>query len=417
MKITEFLKSAAVIVVICTVFGLAAFGLNFYTGPIIEANNAGAANDRLNAVMPDGKAYEDITSTLTLPENVVSVNKETSGLGYVIEVTWTSSFTKDGVNTVLVGISTEGKIIKINNETYFDSEGYNIFSKDPNYLASFEGQDSTLADVGLVAGSTYSSTAFKAAVNTAFETLVANDLVTGAQKSDEQILTEMIAEKAPAFTKLKDAAASGNITKALKSEYDTGFALLMSKGGDNYLALVNPFGYCELYDTEGNAVTAANADLVAEAQAYAKANQKDYSADYKSKFEKMFPGAENMTLLDNVSTFSTLAGGVSFTLEGKTYYGFYSRAYGFEQMDMYIVIDEDGKIAKFDAKALIFHEEYFGNFAGMPAGYKDNLIGLDQNSYDGSQTVIATATMTSDAVKAGMNDAFAAFESIKGGAQ
>ena len=103
MKTSEFLKSAVIIVVILLVFGLAAFGLNFHTGPIIEANNAGAANDRLNAVMPSGaKGYDDITSTLTLPESfkdpsyaartatIVSVYKETSGLGYVVEVNWTS---------------------------------------------------------------------------------------------------------------------------------------------------------------------------------------------------------------------------------------------------------------------------------------------------------------------------------------
>jgi radical SAM-linked protein len=54
MKTSEFLKSAAIIVVILLVFGLAAFGLNFHTAPLIEANKAGAANDRLNSVMPEG---------------------------------------------------------------------------------------------------------------------------------------------------------------------------------------------------------------------------------------------------------------------------------------------------------------------------------------------------------------------------
>lgn len=417
MKLSELLKSAAIILTICVVFGLAAFGLNFYTGPIIEANNAGAANGRLNSVIPDGKGYEDITSTLTLPDGVVSVNRETSGLGYVVEVNWKSQFTKDGVNTVLVGISAEGKIIKVNNETYNDSDSYNIFKKNPEYLSSFEGQDSTLADVGLVGGSTFSSTAFRNSINTAFEALTSNGLVTGAQKSDEQILTEMITEKAPAFTKLAEISASGNITKALKSEYDTGFALIMAKNGANYLALVNAFGYCVVYDTEGSDVTGANTDLVEEAKAYASANAKDYSANFIAKFERIMPGATEMTLLTDVSTFSTLAGGASFTVEGKTYYGFYSRAYGFEQMEMYIIIDEEGKIAKFDAATLIFHEEYFGNFAGLPSGYKNNFVGLDSQTFDGSQAIIATATMTSNAVKVGINDAFAAFESIKGGAQ
>ena len=179
MKISEILKSAAIILVILIVFGVAAWGLNFYTQPLIDAKKAGAANDRLNAVMLDGaKGYEDITSTLTLPEgfvdpsnskrtaNIVAVHKETSGLGYVIEVSWTSEDSHGSEpNLVLVGISTDGKIIAVNNEAYHDTEGYNIFNKDPNYASSFVGQDSTLADVGLVAGSTHSSSAFRSAVS------------------------------------------------------------------------------------------------------------------------------------------------------------------------------------------------------------------------------------------------------------
>ena len=82
----KLLKTIGILIVIATVFGVAMYGLNFYTGPIIEANQAGAANDRLNAVMPGGAAYEDITATLSdVPASVVKVSRETSGLGFVIE--------------------------------------------------------------------------------------------------------------------------------------------------------------------------------------------------------------------------------------------------------------------------------------------------------------------------------------------
>ena len=60
----KLLKTILILLVIVAVFGCAMFGLNFYTGPIIEANNAGAANDRLNAVLPGVNSYEDITATL-----------------------------------------------------------------------------------------------------------------------------------------------------------------------------------------------------------------------------------------------------------------------------------------------------------------------------------------------------------------
>ena len=52
----RFVKTLGILLIIVAVFSAAMFGLNFYTGPIIEANQAGAANDRLNAVMPGGAA-------------------------------------------------------------------------------------------------------------------------------------------------------------------------------------------------------------------------------------------------------------------------------------------------------------------------------------------------------------------------
>ena len=74
----RFVKTLGILLVIVAVFGAAAFALNFYTGPIIEANNAGAANDRLNAVMPGGAAYEDITATLTgVPASVAKLRQRT----------------------------------------------------------------------------------------------------------------------------------------------------------------------------------------------------------------------------------------------------------------------------------------------------------------------------------------------------
>ena len=66
----KLLKTFGLLILIVAIFGSAMFALNLYTGPIIEAKNAGAANERLNAVMPDAKAYEDNTATLTLPESV-----------------------------------------------------------------------------------------------------------------------------------------------------------------------------------------------------------------------------------------------------------------------------------------------------------------------------------------------------------
>ena len=428
MKFRHLLVTIAILLVITAVFGGAMFALNFYTGPIIAANSAGAANERLDAVMPEGtKGYEDITATLTIPEKLVSsanakrtadivaVHKEVSGLGYVVEVAWTSEDTHGENNLVLVGISTDGKIIKVNNETYLDTANYNIFNKDPNYTATFEGKDSALADVGIVAGSTHSSESFRSAVAHAFEVLIANNMITAGEKSPAQILEELVPSVAPGFTKLLEATASGNIQKALKSENGAGFAYIMTVGEDSYLAIVNATGACKIYDVEGADVTADHSALADEAKAHAAANQTAYLDSFKAQIETMMPGATEIqsVVLD---TFNTVVSAVSFKVEGATYYGFYSRSYGFDQMDVFVIIDENGAIAKMNAKQFIFMEEYFHGFAGVPGGYTNGFVGVT-GDWNGDAATITGATMSTNAIKQAVNDAFAAFNSIKGGEQ
>ena len=412
----KLLKTFAILLVILVVFGAAMFALNLYTGPIIEANKSGAANDRLNAVMPGGAGYEDITATLTgLPTSVTTVYKETAGLGYVIICTAESQYSAAPMEITL-GVSADGKISGVEINSYSDTESFDFRKKDPNYLASYVGKDSALADIGTVAGSTFSSTAFKNAVSEAMSVLTTNNLVQAGVKSDAQILEELIPTVAPGFTKLVDATASGNIQKALKAENDTGYAYVITSGEASYLAVVNAMGVCKVYNVEGNDVTADNAAIVDEAKA-AAAGQTSYVSHLSDKIGRMMQGATDITAID-LDTFNTVVAAVSFTVDGATYYGFYSRSIGFHQMDVYIVIDENGAIAKFDAKQFIFDEEYFMSFGGMDVvEYKNGFAGLTTDTWTGEQAIIATATMTSNAVKESTTDAFASFNSLKGGEQ
>ena len=227
----KILKTALILIVIVAVFCAAMYALNLHTGPIIEKNNAGAANDRLNMVMPGATAYEEITATLTeLPASVVKVHKETSGLGYVIEATATSQYTGGTPMDILIGVDATGKICGIKLVAHSESL---IFGAD--YPDTYVGKDSALAGVEIYAGSTFSSKAFKGAVEEAMGVLISNNLITAGVKSDAQILEEMIPTVAPGFTKLVEATAAGNITKALKAENGTGFAYIMNGAdGESY---------------------------------------------------------------------------------------------------------------------------------------------------------------------------------------
>ena len=191
----------------------------------------------------------------------------------------------------------------------------------------------------------------------------------------------------------------------------------MTAGEKSYLAVVNAMGACKIYDTEGTDVTADNAALADEAKADAAAKQTAYLDAFKTKIEKMMEGAADITPI-TVDTFNTVVSAASFTVDGATYYAFYSRSVGFHQMDVYFIIDANGAIAKMDAKQFIFEEEYFMTFGGMDVtAYKDGFVGITGDTFTGDEVIIATATMTSNAVKQSTQDTFDAFNALKGGAQ
>ena len=414
MNIKHLLKTIAILLCIVAIFGVAMFGLNFLTGPIIAENNKGAEFAPLLAVMPEADNFEEVTSTLTgVPESVIAIYKETSGKGFVVRAKASTQYSKEPME-ITFGITADGKICGIQLDVYTDSIDFR--AKDANYITSYLEKDSALADIGTVSGATYSSTAFKSAVSEGFSVLISNSLIAEGVKSDAQILQEMIPTLAPGMLKTEEAPVSGNIEKALKAGNDAGFAYVIKSGDASFLALVNATGACKVYDVTGADVTDAQSAIADEAKA-ASASQKSYTDDLTSKITKLFADASDIAPIE-LSTFNTVVSAVSFKSSGAEYYGFYSRSIGFHQMDVYFVIDANGAIAKMDAKQFIFDEEYFSNFGGMDVGsYKGGFVGITTDTWNGDAAVIATATMTSNAIKQSTDDAFAAFNAIKGGAQ
>ena len=372
--------------------------VNMVTGPIIEAQRNAAANEALLIVYPDGESFEELdVATLGLPETVTAAYKEKSG-GYVFRVTATGY--KPGL-MVMVGIDAEGKVVGTK-----CLETQDTFGKEPEIDGQYNGQ--SLADFTpyMISGATLTSNGYRDAVNTALQAFV---LASGGKLDPSIVLEGMIAELAPGLVNPAAVDAGGNIKKALKASNDAGFAYIMADGDGTFLVLVNATGGCAVYDEEKNDVTAAHATIVAEAQAHAKANGKSYDQDLAKKLAKMMEGAADITPM-TVDTFGTVVSAASFTAEGNTYYAYMARPYGFDQMDVYFILDENGAIAKMDAKEFIFEKEFFMAFGGMnDAEYKDGFVGNDINSWSEDKAVIATATMTSNAMKQATADVFAAF--------
>lgn len=426
----KFFKSALSLLVVVALFCLAMFGLNFYTGPLVEANQAGDALAPLLAVMPEGSGFDGdaliydgadaASSTLTdVSAQVLKIYKEANGNGFAVQCQTEGNYSGDPMSLTF-GVDAEGKITGVQIDNYTDS--IDVRTKDEAFLPSFAGQDSTLADVNLVAGCTFSSSSIRNAVQAGMEALISNNLISAGVKTPAQILTELIPVVAPGMAqdgilKATEMEASGSAVAAYQADNGTGFAYIMQEGDGSYLAVVNAMGACAVFDVDGNNVTADHDALTQEAKAAAAAGQEDFSAALEKKLNKLYEGASDITFL-SPDTFGTVVSAASFQYEGAAYTMYYCRPVGFDQMDLYVVLDETGAIVKLDAKQLFFETDYFpvDDNVDQPA-YKASFEGMTADGFPADAGVITGATMTSGAVRQAVADSFAAYSQIQNGGE
>ena len=141
------------------------------------------------------------------------------------------------------------------------------------------------------------------------------------------------------------------------------------------------------------------------------------SKEEESVSQPAFSLSENFEEL-TADVYSTVTSVISFTCEGKSYYAFSSKSYGFDIMNVYYILDESGAIVKMTADEFVFDIEYYPQFdeaSWNENNYRNNFIGLTDQTFDGSQALIATATLSTNAIKTSTNDIFAAFKVINGG--
>lgn len=423
MKRNDLLKTIALIAVIIVVTVGSSIALNLYTGPKIEENKLAAASGALAAVLPEGKAFEDITATLTIDptSGVTEVHKETNGAGYVFMAT-AQGFSKP-VN-VTVGVSADGKIAGIDVVI-----GEGDFTVD-NMIPTFVGQDSTLSGVVMQSGATVSSTAVKTAVSNGLIVLATNNLMKAAEKSAEQVFEELLPTVYNGFVKDNEVAGSGNITVAYKAKNGSGLVAFVTKGEQTLLALCNNSLVVAVYQTklidettqtyELEEVTSANEDVVTEVSTFAKTNIVSSYSKLEDKIAKMYENAANITEIA-VNAFGTVVAAASFEVEDVTYFAYYSKPInGFEGdvMDIYVVLDSEGKIAKTDVQTYFYGEIHYFDVANkfVEKDYESALGNgtLNNESYDGSQSLITGATYTTNAIDAAVKDVFKAFASQGG---
>ena len=419
-------KAFVVLAAIFVVFAAAMFGLNFVTGPIIEANNASQAYGPLFAVMPEADDFTpvymadgSVATTLTdMPETVKAVYQETSGLGYALKLATTKGYTGNPIELTL-GVTTEGKIAGIQLDAYPETKDFGA-----DYPGTFVGQDSTLADVQIVSGCTYSSVAFRDAVADGMNALIANGMMIAGVKSDDQLLMELVPTVHTGLVNDKGIAQyeelegdGASIVKILKARNNSGFGYIVKEGDVTLLAVTNTAGSVKIVNVEGADVTADYAAVADTVKAHTEVNIVLNTEKDLQRMGLLLPDA-TVTAIPVEGVFSSVTSAYTLEKDGVVYTGLVSRSYGYsnEIMGVYYVMDENGAIVSMMADELIFHAEYFNTYTLDPAAYKAGFEGLTADSWTGEQAMISGATMTSDAVKTSTNDIFAAYDILKGGA-
>ena len=426
-KKTGFAASALVLVLIFAVFALVLFGINIFAAPLIEANGSAQQFAPLYSVMPEAKGFELIydandsaaSALVDVPETVQAIYSETSGLGYAIRLSTTQGYTKEPIEFT-IAIDAEGKISGTELTAYPDTKDFGA-----DYPGSFIGQDSALGDVGLVAGVTYSSSAFKNAVSDGFAALIGNGLVGAGVKSDAQILTELSVQVFTGLANRDGVAqveepeiAEGQFTfiqKIMKALNGSGFAFVAKDGESSYLLIANASGTVRVYDIEGKDVTeTANAAMVEEASSYAAANTVSTADAELKKLRAMVSEGAELTALSLGDAFNSVTGAYRIADGETTLYGFCARPYAYsnQPIAVYFVLDENGAIVSMASDEIILFGEYFTSYELDEAKYKEGFAGLTADSFTGEQTLISGATASTNAMTVAIEDVFAAFQAI-----
>lgn len=424
-----FAATALVLVLIFAVFAVALTGLNVVTAPIIESNGSAQQFAPLYSVMPDAQGFDTLydindsasSALVDVPETVQGIYSETSGLGYAIRLSTTEGYTKEPIEFT-IAIDAEGKISGTALTAYPETKD---FGQD-SYPQSYIGQDSTLAEVNLVAGVTFSSSAFKNAVADGFAALINNDLVGAGVKGDAQILAELAVQLHTGLAN-RDGIAQYEETEISEGQFtyiqkimtalnNSGFAFILKDGENSYLAIVNAFGSIRVYDVEGSDVTdSVNSAAADEVLAYAAENTvSNADADTRKLLTMVSDGAELTALTSLDGVFNSVTGAYLINDGGTMLYGFCARPYAYSNtpVSVYFVLDADGAIVSMNSDEIILFGEYFTSYELDEAQYKADFAGLTADSFTGEQALISGATASSNAITVATEDTFAAFQTI-----
>lgn len=409
----EAWKSIAVLTSICLVVAVLLAAVNHVTAPIIEESAATDTQASLYAVLPNAVGFEEETPAGEVPETVMGIFRDTGGSGYAVTLSTSSSYSASPM-TFTVGVGTDGKITGVEMTGYAESKDFG------DYPGTYVGQDSALSGVDIYAGVTYSSTAFRSAVQDAFSVLIGLGGVAQGNKTEEQIIEELKIQLLPGAltragtSKLEEYAVSEDgIKQALRAANDVGYLYVLEDGGKTHVAAVSSTGGVICVDLDGKDVTAEQEALVARVREISDTDS--IHEKNKTAAARALPDGAVLTPVSVSGQFGTVSSVYSVSGAGAAAYAMVCTPYGYRTpMKLVFVLSENGETMGFrSAGELIQESDYYTNYSLDESAYAAGLIGITGGTASEDQTLISGATMTGDGVWAALQDVLAAYEALR----
>ena len=407
-------------------------GAKLYATDGSEADNAALLEEVaalsegvVKQLMGDAVAIYDAAdpsaSELTVSgESVQKIFKDESKELYMVQLSTSNGYSKKPILLTL-NVGFDGKVIDLKLEQSADDR-----PADPGYAEAFEGflnsfggQDSTLADIELVAQVTFSSNAIRGAVAEAMDALAENGLIVGAEKSVEQQIDELLPKAFPGLINQAgglqgvEVAGSGSVTGGWAADNGSGFVWFVKDGDADYVGVWTVVGGAKLYAPNGS--EADKPELLDEITALSEANREMLSAAKTRTLTRMLPDDTELVEIQVPGAKGCVTAAFTAETAEGTMYAFVARPYGYGNvpLDFYYVLNDKGEIVEFRAKELILESDYYTPKELDEDAYKAGFAGMSAESYT-DPVMVAGATITCSAVDQAMRDVFEAFRLATG---
>ena len=404
-------KSVVVLTAICVVVATLLSVTNYFTAPVIENNKAATANESLYVVMADAAGFEEVELAADAPATVTGLYKETSGLFITLCLRF-FGYSSDNMG-ITVGIGSDGKIVGVTITGYYESKDFG-----PDYPQTYVGADSTLNGIDTFAGVTYSSTAFKEAIQDAFSVLISSGAVAEGEKSEDQMVMELLPTILPGCADSLGAAQMTAIdpagyTAAYVANNSCGYAVVTSNDAGTIVCVINAFGDAKCYDLEGNEVEGPADEVAAAFPSIADA----FGERNLANAQKAVGDDAVLTPIASVPSFGAVSGAYEAAVGDDTYYVFNTDVFGFSNtvLQMVVVLDSEGSIVTYKPISdLIVHgDQYTAHELTDESAYASKFEGVNEASYTDDMSSVAGATCTATAVSDSIHAAFDAFQAVK----